>query len=206
MTDDEQFWVKNSFGDAAWGRIAQWSSEESPPTWHSLSCTEDIPWTKELLARFAGFLDWEQLSTNLGLPWGEDLLDVYSDRWRLNALDTLISLPWKPDHVPTMTANWNCSLDDLRCEVAHRLLSCEQEADLGILWTCISMEGEIEWSAELVRRHARELCAPALCQNSSLPWSEQFISECEEVWYWPELLGSQHVTWTFALVRRAARS
>lgn len=74
-----------------------------PIGWYFFSRNKSIPWSQDILERYADFLEWDTLSDNISLPWNAALLDKYIDKWCwgpnkdcpfINGLSNNPSVPW----------------------------------------------------------------------------------------------------------------
>ena len=49
--------------------------------WNSLSRSQFLLWSSDLIKRFEGSWEWEGLSSNMALPWSLELIERLEGRW-----------------------------------------------------------------------------------------------------------------------------
>ena len=62
--------------------------------WGHLSENPGLPWSAELIQRYAERWNWEMLSRNTGLPWSRELVLRFEDQWTWRQLVFNRALPW----------------------------------------------------------------------------------------------------------------
>ncbi len=55
--------------------------------WARLSQNIYLPWSSQLLEKYADQWDWDLLSLNEALPWSEKLIERFADRWAWGGLE-----------------------------------------------------------------------------------------------------------------------
>lgn len=48
--------------------------------WKSVSGSEEIPWSKKIIEKFADELDWTALCENFHIEWSEEMIELFKDR------------------------------------------------------------------------------------------------------------------------------
>ncbi|WP_200375660.1 hypothetical protein [Thiocystis violacea] len=77
---------------------------------NGLSCNKALPWSLDLIERFADRWQWgwPGLSDNPALPWSLDLIERFADRWEWGVLglSTNPALPWSLDLIERFADRW----------------------------------------------------------------------------------------------------
>jgi len=92
----------------------------------SFSRNKNLPWSVELLERFAYSLNWDALSSNEGLPWSTELIEKYFDRWDWSGLASNENLSWSTDLIEKYKDEWD--------------------------WGSLSQNGSLPWSVDLIEK------------------------------------------------------
>jgi hypothetical protein len=67
---------------------------------HGLCRNPAVPWSSELLdssLEYLGDWAWFEMSSREAMPWSEDLIDRYAQRWNWRALSSNLALPWSQE-------------------------------------------------------------------------------------------------------------
>ncbi len=101
-----------------------------------LSGNSSLPWSPELIERFADRWDYWELSRNTSLPWSIELIERVADRWVWGSLSNNESLPWSVDLLDRFADRWD--------------------------WLVLSSNSSLPWSlrAYSSRRVARQVMMP----------------------------------------------
>lgn len=178
--------------------------------WVTISESESISWSLELLEYFEDQLYWIDpntvceggLSGNDSLPWSIELLERFDNHWNWGyfrspseqwGLSASKELPWSIELLKHFEERWD--------------------------WGCLSNNDALPWSLELLeyfenkwawRRRSiwddgedswdSENCG--LSENRSLPWSLELLERFEERWDWSALSHNESLPWTMELLVR----
>jgi hypothetical protein len=82
--------------------------------WGNLSANRGLPWSIELVARYAQRWNWDLLSSNPALPWSRELVLGFESRWCWQELVGNPAVPWDDPvvlerfahHARTVTSYW----------------------------------------------------------------------------------------------------
>jgi hypothetical protein len=156
--------------------------------WHVLSPNESLPWSEALIERYKYLWGWDNLSWNCALPWSEALIERYKDKWDyLEGLSKNKSLPWSEELLERYKDKWD--------------------------WIYLSGYESLPLSEALIERFADKWYWPNLLANSSLPWSKSLIERFEDKWGWDHmawdhmahcLSSTSSLPWSEALIERYA--
>jgi hypothetical protein len=141
-----------------WG--VRWGNE-------GLSGNKALPWSPDLIERFADRWEWWWLSQNTALPWSSDLIERFADRWEWSALSWNKALPWSPDLIERFANRW----------------------EWGVGWDNqgLSQNTALPWSPDLIERFADRWewgvggDNQGLSGNKALPWSPDVGADVKPV-------------------------
>lgn len=177
--------------------------------WVTISESESISWSLELLEYFEDQLYWNDpdtlfgggLSYNDSLPWSIELLERFDNYWDWGffnspsdqwGLSTSKALPWSIELLEHFEERWD--------------------------WGCLSGNAALPWSLELLEYFENNwvwkrsdvwsedgtwtsgICG--LSENRSLPWSLELLERFEERWDWSALSHNESLPWTMDLLVR----
>jgi len=164
--------------------------------WDRLSRNEVLPWSVELIDRFADKWNWFNLSVNKHLGWTEEFIDRYADRWYWSRISSNDGLPWshalirKYEHL----LDWAMPIE--QDDDTVDLPASGMSINFSIGWTeamwaeyhsklygfHISMNDTIAWDFERVKLFCRF-------------WETEFLHYRPNVLYdaFPELMEEEHL-------------
>jgi hypothetical protein len=163
-----------------------------------LDCNKSLPWSPELIDRFADFWDWNSLSDSSVLPWSIDLIMRFADRWDWKGCpgeekvarkglgayddgiyDDDIEPGYRPDDRRIVGGrpgiNGNTSLP-----WSIELITCFEDR---WNWTWLSRNGSLRWSLDLIERFEDLWDWDALAKNYCIPWNFNDLPSCGDQLY-----------------------
>lgn len=171
--------------------------------WDSLSNSESICWSVNLIERFEERLNWRALSRNKMLAWSTKLIDGFAERWDWYALSGNPGIPWTAHLIATYQEQWDW------CELSENTAVPFDEALLQRFadrwdWSTLSENPAIRPTPGLIARFREHWDWRALSDNSALLMSDELFELFEEFWDWGQLTARVDVTWSVALIDRYA--
>lgn len=93
------------------------SANEDKLNWYELSANESLPWSSDLLQRFAHRWHYLEMSANDKVPWTEKLIEAHKEEWNWDGekpanlaavfpFSTNAGLPWSFDLVERYKDRW----------------------------------------------------------------------------------------------------
>lgn len=151
--------------------------------WNGISdiFSPHFDWSEAFIAEHADQLNWEIFSANPNpsIPWSLRLIEQYQDRidWQSFSCSTNPNIPWSIEFIERY----------------------QDRIDFGNLFA--NTNPLIPFSIELLKQyHHRIDYWVAVCENTTLPWSKEFLEVCREKWDWSELQVNMAIPWDWDLL------
>jgi hypothetical protein len=183
-----------------------------------LSLNRVLPWSAEMIERFADLWEWKLLSKNESLPWSIELIEHFENRWDWFGLSKNEALPWSIDLINRFTDRWDTYFLSKNesvpwsADLVDRFASRTKSNNF-------SLNGALPWSIEFIERIKHHLDWPLLAQNKCIPWSNELIEHFEDCWPcesadaadhdhttgWDRLSCNKALPWSIELLERYRR-
>lgn len=162
--------------------------------WKSISASENIDWSIELIEYFENKWDWDNLSNN-NLNWNSNLIAKFKSNWNWNYLSANKQITWTKNMIfeNQNDFNWNCLSQIQNLPWSIELIDCFLEK---WNWKYLSENLKLPWSIEFIERYCNYWEWESLSRNTELPWSIQFFEKYKENWNWESLSGNPSLPWS----------
>lgn len=140
----------------------------------SISLSENILWTKELIESVKYYWDWEELCSNASIKWKEELIDYFINHINFDSLSSNPSVSW-----------------------TEKLIEKHEKK---INWENISGNPNLPWSYDLIKKYQdkwqwipkynwyhdiKTNNYPSLSTNSGIEWTPELLNEYrDKVDFW----------------------
>ena len=173
--------------------------------WRNLSHNEVLPWSAELIDRYADVWHWDSLALNHSLPWTEDFIDRYADRWNWKSLSSSSCFEKTEALLGRYVDRWHWNWLSVNPMVPWSVSLIERYIDRWN-WRALSVNSLLPWSQALIDRFLNYWYWSSLSRNEGLPWSEALLDRYADRWNWKELSGNEALPWTESLISHYANS
>jgi hypothetical protein len=125
--------------------------------WEELCANRSIYWSERLIDKYASHIDFISLSTNSNVQWGIDLMYKYQSRfdWRLLSVNS--GLPWSINFIEEFSGRWTWKLE---------YNYYWNEGWKG--YPCLSSNEGIYWSALMVEKWKEQLDFWLIARNGKI--------------------------------------
>jgi hypothetical protein len=140
----------------------------------SISLSENILWTKELIESVKDYWDWEELCSNTSIEWNEELIDYFINEVNFDTISSNPSIKW-----------------------TEKLI---EKYETKINWENISGNPNLPWSYILIKKYKdkwqwisasnrytdiKTINFPSLSTNSGIDWTPELLKEYrDKVDFW----------------------
>ena len=175
--------------------------------WLSLSCSDKLDWTIELLNEFKDKWNWFGLSNNKSIPWSSNLIESFEEKWDWDMLSgykdwgqaknwiyyrSLNEISWNNEIIDKFKNRWNWRT--LSCNGDYYNLNSMNHANKS------SPFDLFPWSTELIENYKEKWDWRLLSHNPKLPWSEELIDNYINKWDWNKMCENVGIPWSKELI------
>lgn len=161
--------------------------------WHFISIIK-LPFTIELIEKYADYWDWNSLSMNDYIPWSDELLSRFKNFWNWGSLSYNSAIPFTPELIENFKSNWNFNLMSMN----ERLISDEF---LPVLKSFTSLNYDLlsyakkDFTQNFLELHEHKLNWYELSANEYLPWNDELLNRFAHRWQHLEMSGNKNIPW-----------
>jgi len=112
----------------------------------SISCSNKVEWSEEIIEDNLAYWDWDQLSSNPHIPFTISLISKFKTRWNWSLLTQNSGIPFCKELIKEFQRYWD--------------------------WTSLSGDKRIKWTENLVRENIAHIDRKAISTNTNVDWKE----------------------------------
>lgn len=177
--------------------------------WEGLSYQPNLPWSEQFIAKYENHWDWDFIILNVKIPWTVPLLEKYFHRFDHMGSTAFASnetftnnieiIEEFSDHLCWYTISRNPNLPWYEENLLERWKD-------RIEWQSVAFNEFLLKDRTFFEKNLhRWLVKPEysfdlLSNNTSLPWSIQFIDRFIDYWNWEKLSGNNGLPWNLELI------
>lgn len=177
--------------------------------WSSLSASNKLCWSIELLSEFKDEWNWYHLSNNKSMPWSIKLIEEFEDKWDWDMLSgykdwgqakdwiyytSLNEISWTTEIIERFKNRWNWRT--LSCSGNYYPLQIPGFKER----PSVKLNTTFPWSLNLIEKYEKNWDWILLSGNPHLPWSEELIDKYLSKWRWENLLKNAGISWSKKLI------
>lgn len=177
--------------------------------WPSLSRSNKLCWSTELLREFKDEWNWYELSNNKSMPWSTNLMEEFEDKWDWDMLSgyknwgqakdwiyytSLNEISWTTEIIERFKNRWNWRT--LSCSGNYYPLQIPEFKER----PSVKLNTTFPWSLNLIEKYENKWDWRLLSSNPHLPWSEELIDKYLSKWDWEKLLQNAGISWSKNLI------
>lgn len=177
--------------------------------WSSLSASNKLCWSIELLGEFKDEWNWYHLSNNKSMPWSTNLIEEFEDKWDWDMLSgyknwgkakdwiyytSLNEISWTTEIIERFKNRWNWRT--LSCNGDYYSLQIPGNKER----LSVKLNTTFPWSLNLIEKYEHKWDWRLLSSNPHLPWSEELIDKYLSKWDWEKLLQNPAISWSKKLI------
>ena len=115
--------------------------------WEELASNKSIAWDEEMIEYYSKKLDFKSLSSNPSVKWNERLIEKYKSKWDWKNLSGNLSLPWSYEFIERYEKKWQWKLKNYYNNIS----------DESNFQSSISTNPSIMWNIKMLSKWERRL-------------------------------------------------
>lgn len=120
----------------------------------SISLSESVLWTEEVIDCLISYWDWEELSSNIFINWNEELIDKFIEQINFDSLCSNPSIHWSEDLIEKYYNRIN--------------------------WESLSCNPNLPWSFEFIKKYEDKWNWYKLSASKGIKWCSEILNEYED--------------------------